>query len=150
VLGPWQLTTGGDGKNIRMICPFASGTYTAGAHSFPLANVRVVIEVGMEWVPNPDQFSFVIDNNAVVNAIKSVLDRTRFPTLCASVRESAARPWQRRDGAGATAGARMAHHRRREEVLHLLFPGQGQRRVPHHLPVGADVVEQPESCWRRK
>ena len=57
VLGPWQLTVGGDGKNIRMACPIASGTYNAGSHQIPLAgtNTQVVIEVGVAIV-RPAEF----------------------------------------------------------------------------------------------
>ena len=57
-LGPWQLTMGGDGKNVRLLCPIVSGSYTAGSKVIPFAGVgcEVVIEVGMQWVPNPDQF----------------------------------------------------------------------------------------------
>jgi hypothetical protein len=74
VLGPWQLTDGGDGKNVRMACLFTSGTYTAEAQSFPLDGVKVVIEIGMEWVPDPGQFAFVIGGNTEVDGIKADLD----------------------------------------------------------------------------
>lgn len=81
VLGPWQLTIGGDGKNIRMICPIASGQYQAGSkqYDFAASQTSVVIEVGMEWVPNPDQFSFVISGNPEIDAIKAALDQNQVP-----------------------------------------------------------------------
>lgn len=75
---PWQLTVGGDGKNIRMNCPIASGTYNAATKSYSLANVQVIIEIGMEWVPNPDQFAFVVANTSEVNSIAADLDRSRI------------------------------------------------------------------------
>jgi hypothetical protein len=80
-LGPWQLTMGGDGKNIRMACPVVSGTYTAGKHVYQLTGIKmqIVIEVGMEWVPNPDQFAFVIGGNTEVDAIKAGLDKNAIP-----------------------------------------------------------------------
>ncbi|HET7460461.1 MAG TPA: TULIP family P47-like protein [Longimicrobium sp.] len=65
VWGPWQLTEGGDGKNVRMLVPAASGTYHAGGKTYDLAGMQVVIEVGMEWVPDPGQFSFVIAGGEV-------------------------------------------------------------------------------------
>ena len=78
VLGPWQLTEGGDGKNIRMNCPFVSGTFTAGSHSYQLdGNVQVVIEVGMEWVPDPGQFNFVLNDSATIDPIKADLDQNK-------------------------------------------------------------------------
>jgi Clostridium P-47 protein len=74
VLGPWQLTLGGDGRNVRMLCPFTSGVYKAGTQTFQLANVQVLIEIGMQWVPDPDQFSFVLSGNAAVAAIRADLN----------------------------------------------------------------------------
>lgn len=76
VLGPWQITLGGDGRNIRMACPVVSGTYNAGSHAIPLdgINMGVEIEIGMEWVPDPSQFAFVIDDAAKVAAIKAALN----------------------------------------------------------------------------
>lgn len=79
-LGPWQLVEGGDGKNIRMECPFVGGTYNASGKPYPLKGCSVIIEVGMQWVPNPDQFAFSIAGNDEVAAItndlnNSVLDK---------------------------------------------------------------------------
>lgn len=76
----WQLTVGGDGKNIRMTCPL-SGTYEFGTESFKLSSdptkpTGVIIEVGMEWVPDPGQFAFTISDNAKVTTIKGDLDRS--------------------------------------------------------------------------
>ncbi|MPQ49269.1 TULIP family P47-like protein [Marinifilum sp. N1E240] len=77
VLGPWQLTVGGDGKNIRMTCPFVSGTYNAGASKcYDVKGYEVIIEVGMEWVPNPDQFAFSVGGNDEVNTIKTDLNKS--------------------------------------------------------------------------
>lgn len=80
-LGPWQLTPGGDGKNIRMACPVLSGTYTASAKVYPLTGIgmSVVIEVGMEWVPDPDQFAFTISGNPEIDTIKAGLDNNSIP-----------------------------------------------------------------------
>jgi hypothetical protein len=73
VFGAWQLTEGGDGKNIRMLVPAVSGTYKAGGKQYDLTGAEVVIEVGMEWVPDPGQFSFVI-GGAPVAGIAADLD----------------------------------------------------------------------------
>src|SRR5450759_326198 len=80
VLGPWQLTIGGDGKNIRMLCPVASGVYNAGstAISFDGKNCSVVIEIGMQWVPNPGQFFFVLSGPTKVDAIKADLNQNKI------------------------------------------------------------------------
>lgn len=76
---PWQLVAGGDGKNIRMRCTFDSGTYAYEGGSLDLAKgdgqpVSAIIEVGMEWVPEPNQKFFVINDNPKVNSIKTALD----------------------------------------------------------------------------
>lgn len=77
VFDPYQFTVGGDGKNIRMMVPFKSGTYNALGKSYDLAPVdgkavAVDIEVGMEWVPNPDQKSFVVSGASVAGIVKDL------------------------------------------------------------------------------
>ncbi|SFG63181.1 P-47 protein [Desulfotomaculum arcticum] len=81
ILGPWQLTVGGDGKNIRMVCPFIEGTYEAGGTRYNLKDYKVVIEVGMEWVPDPDQFAFTVAGNDKVNQIVSALDKSTISQI---------------------------------------------------------------------
>ncbi|MCO7565059.1 TULIP family P47-like protein [Pseudomonas sp. S 311-6] len=73
-LDPWQLTIGGDGKNINMSVPIASGVYQAGANSYPLdgLGMSAIIQINMDWIPDPDQKSFVI--NSGVAAIVADLD----------------------------------------------------------------------------
>lgn len=73
-LSPWQLTTGGDGKNINMSVPVSGGTYQAGTNDYPLENLgmSVTIQINMDWIPDPDQKSFVI--NSGVDAIVTDLD----------------------------------------------------------------------------
>ena len=80
-LGPWQLTMGGDGKNVRMNVPIASGTYNAGGKAIKLdgLNVQVIIEIGMEWVPDPNQFNFVI-TGATVATITGDLNQNKIDT----------------------------------------------------------------------
>lgn len=83
VFAPWQLTIGGDGKNIRMACTFSSGSYSVDTKSHDLAPaggqaMEVDIEVGMEWVPDPGQKSFVISNNTTVTTIKNDLDQNKI------------------------------------------------------------------------
>lgn len=81
---PWQLTLGGDGKNIRMSCVFAEGsTYKTPSDSYDLAPkgkpaADVTIEVGMAWVPDPNQKSFVISDRKMVDGIKSDLDQSEI------------------------------------------------------------------------
>ncbi|WP_323117741.1 TULIP family P47-like protein [Burkholderia alba] len=78
--GPWQLTPGGDGKNVRMQCPITSGTYFTKEKNYPLAGVDVFIEVGMEWIPNPDQFAFVMSGNTLIDTIRASLDGNQIPS----------------------------------------------------------------------
>ncbi|WP_327107393.1 TULIP family P47-like protein [Nonomuraea glycinis] len=86
VLGPWQLTVGGDGKNIRLACPVVSGVYNAGGQqiSFDGKNCQIVIEIGMQWVPDPDQFFFVINDQSQVDTIKADLDQNTIDTTLRS------------------------------------------------------------------
>ncbi|WP_323117736.1 TULIP family P47-like protein [Burkholderia alba] len=77
--GPWQLTPGGDGKNIHLMCPIVSGAYFAGKKKYDMSKAEVIIEIGMEWVPNPDQFSFVISGNSEIDAIFSALEKKQIP-----------------------------------------------------------------------
>ena len=80
-LAAWQLTVGGDGKNVRLTVPIATGTYTATSkHVYKLdgLNVAVVIELGMQWVPDPSQFAFVI--NQKVDTIKTHLAKFAIDT----------------------------------------------------------------------
>ncbi len=84
VFGPWQFTIGGDGKNIRMACTFISGKYKASSKSYDLAPegtsaAEVIIEVGMEWVPDPAQKSFVISGDSVTGIITD-LDNNKIDT----------------------------------------------------------------------
>jgi hypothetical protein len=78
VLAPWQLVPGGDGKNVRMECTFSSGTYTYSGGSLNLAQgdggqaVSAIIEVGMQWVPEPGQMFFVIDDTTAVAVQKDL------------------------------------------------------------------------------
>jgi hypothetical protein len=76
-LGPWQLTTGGDGKNVRLSCPITAGSYTTPKKVYALdgVNVAALIEIGMEWVPDPGQFAFVISGNEKIDPVKADLDK---------------------------------------------------------------------------
>jgi hypothetical protein len=104
-LGPWQLTLGGDGKNVRMAVPIVSGTYNAGATKIPFdgKNCEVVIEIGMQWVPDPDQFSFVI-SDATVDPIVTALNNNQI----SSDLQAAFTAHQKPLSSGATALVQMA------------------------------------------
>jgi len=78
VLNAWELTVGGDGKNIRMCCPFKNGTYKAGSKTYDVTGYEVIIEVGMEWVPDPDQFAFTISGNDKVTSIMTDLNKSQL------------------------------------------------------------------------
>ncbi len=79
ILGPWQLVAGGDGKNVRMQCTFTSGTYSYAGGSLNLTQgdqgkaVSAIIEAGMQWVPEPNQMFFVIDDTTA-NTVQTDLD----------------------------------------------------------------------------
>lgn len=63
-LDAWQLSMGGDGKNINMSVPVSGGTYHAGSNSYSLdgLGMSVIIQINMDWIPDPDQKAFVINN----------------------------------------------------------------------------------------
>lgn len=87
---PWQLALGGDGKNVRFICPIQSGTFSSQtngsigkSYSFPTtgALTTIAIEVGMEWVPDSSQQFFAIADKSTVDTIVAALDsQTMVPT----------------------------------------------------------------------
>ena len=85
-LGPWQLVQGGHGKHIRMQCPIVSGYYTTPTKTFDFDHQKtaITIEINMEWVPNPAQFSFEIHRNAdldqatEIDAIKAALNQNQI------------------------------------------------------------------------
>jgi len=78
VLKPWQFTDGGDGKNVRMACTFEKGTYNAGSQKLDMTNAEVIVEIGMEWVPNPGQKAFVISDAATIKTIGADLDQNKI------------------------------------------------------------------------
>ncbi|ASK18680.1 TULIP family P47-like protein [Halomonas sp. N3-2A] len=75
-LDAWQLSTGGDGKNINMSVPVSGGNYLAGGQSYSLdgLGMSVIIQINMDWIPDPDQKAFVI--NEGVGAIVADLDNS--------------------------------------------------------------------------
>lgn len=80
-LNPWQVTTGGDGKNINMSVPVSGGTYQAGTKSYPLENLGmyVIIQINLDWIPDPKQKSFVI--NSGVDAIVADLNSLKIDNV---------------------------------------------------------------------
>ncbi|MGH2413373.1 MAG: TULIP family P47-like protein, partial [Microcystaceae cyanobacterium] len=88
---PWQLALGGDGKNVRFTCPIQSGTFSsqkpdgtvAKTYSFPQTGPKttIVIEVGMEWIPDPSQQFFAIADKPTIDSLVAALDsQTTVPT----------------------------------------------------------------------
>ena len=76
---PWQLTIGGGDQNIRMSVPFTEGsTFVENGTPTPLSKdgkpTEIIISIGMEWVPDPGQKFFVIDDDATIETIKADLN----------------------------------------------------------------------------
>jgi len=76
--GPWQITIGGDGKNIDLSCPISSGTYAVKlgnySNSTDLGSEAVVkIEVGLEWVPDPSQKFVSLSSSDVTNIVNALI-----------------------------------------------------------------------------
>ena len=78
ILDPWLVATGGDGKNINMCVPVTDGTYKAGSNSYQLKDLgmQVIIQLNLDWVPDPNQKSFVI--NSGVSDIVADLDKGKI------------------------------------------------------------------------
>lgn len=72
----WQLTPGGDGQNVRLQCPISSGTFTTPQKSYNLSNASVVVEIQMQWVPDPSQRFFAVTSASVPgSAISTICDQ---------------------------------------------------------------------------
>jgi hypothetical protein len=51
---PWQITTGGDGQNLNLVCKIATGTASdPGSESLDLAGCQLVIQIKLEALPDP-------------------------------------------------------------------------------------------------
>lgn len=48
--GDWQLTTGGDGRNLRLALPLTASTYTTPTQVYALSPLTLVVEVSLAWV----------------------------------------------------------------------------------------------------
>lgn len=51
--GDWRLNTTGDGKNLHMSTPIATGTMTRNGTTYDMAGVSATIEVNCDYVPPP-------------------------------------------------------------------------------------------------
>ncbi len=52
---PWRITRGGDGKNLHMLLPLASGTYINNYQKrFELKGAKVLVEIKLNYFPLPD------------------------------------------------------------------------------------------------
>jgi Clostridium P-47 protein len=159
--GPWQLTLGGDGRNLRMQCPFVSGAYQAGARSYSLegTGTAVVIEVDLAWVPDPGQKSFVVSGESV-RAIATALGeaqiapalRTAFANAGISLEAGASvlpvlrpgREWAIGDGTAeprATYYLFLTTDRNGDEFLNVL---QFERDLTSQLRILAEAAEADE------
>ena len=159
VFQPWQFTVGGDGKNIRMAVTFDSGTYTAGAQTFDMTGAEVTIEVGMEWVPNPDQQAFVISDNTTVNTIKSDLDnnsidaalKTAFENNGVTLPDTAQSrviqkglEWQVKNSAGDTGGGFYIFYSQDKDNDEFLTVYKYQKSWSNNLQVLAKEVSKTQ------
>lgn len=85
---PWEISLDGDGKNALFYCPIQSGSFSVSgnrSNSYPFPTTgpltTFVIEVEMEWVPDPSQKTFAIADKPTVEAIVNALDsQTTIPS----------------------------------------------------------------------
>lgn len=62
---PWQLTTGGDGRNVRLILPIPEAMFEFRDRGVELLNIKATIEINLDWVQNEVQHDL---KNNVQNA----------------------------------------------------------------------------------
>lgn len=59
----WKLTQGGSGGLINLSLPIQSGTFKGIGNSYDLVGQSITIQLGLQWVPQPNQIHFSINNN---------------------------------------------------------------------------------------
>ena len=77
---PWQITTGGDGQNLNLVCKIATGTASdAGSETLDLGGCQVVIQIKLEALPDPAKAftnSTLKPGTGVAHALKPKLTGT--------------------------------------------------------------------------
>lgn len=63
----WQLVKGGDGKNVHMITPVKSGIFRSSGGDIDLTGAEFVIEVNLDYIPQPSSADNTIVNNLQVS-----------------------------------------------------------------------------------
>lgn len=63
----WQLIKGGDGKNVHMVAPVKSGIFRSSGGDINLAGAEFVIEVNLDYIPQPSSKDNTIVNSLQVN-----------------------------------------------------------------------------------
>jgi hypothetical protein len=92
-LGPWQLTLGGDGRNVWMNLPVVSGDLQppTGATT-PLAGATFVAEINLQYVPNSAQqgnHQLMADPDGDATTVRAVTGLDLDPIVDAIVKELA-------------------------------------------------------------
>ncbi|EXK40938.1 hypothetical protein FOMG_04503 [Fusarium oxysporum f. sp. melonis 26406] len=62
-MSPWQLTQGGSGGLVKLVLPIKSGIFKGIMDNYALGGQNILIELALEWVPQPNQIQFSIDDN---------------------------------------------------------------------------------------
>ena len=84
---PWQITPGGNGRNIWFKVPFREGTFTYGGKKMTLAeNTTVTISVSLAYFPIPQQtaedgtYNLSIDRDSYVSILDVDTKQSLKPT----------------------------------------------------------------------
>ncbi|KAK9781506.1 putative TULIP family P47-like protein [Seiridium cardinale] len=80
----WKLTQGGSGSLVNLSLPIASGIFKGIGGSYDLAGQSITIQLGLQWVPQPNQIHFSINSN--LQAIQANLDAQ--PTVTDNVKNA--------------------------------------------------------------
>ena len=84
ITSAWRLTQGGSGSLVDLSLPIASGTFKGIGGSYDLAGQSITIQLGLQWVPQPNQIHFSINSN--LQAIETDLDAK--PTVTDNVKNA--------------------------------------------------------------
>jgi hypothetical protein len=58
-----QLSQGGTGSIVKLMLPVKTGIFKGIMNTYALAGQYILIELALEWVPQPNQIQFSIDDN---------------------------------------------------------------------------------------
>ncbi|KAF5000367.1 hypothetical protein FGRMN_1835 [Fusarium graminum] len=62
-MSEWQLSQGGTGSIVRLTLPITTGSYKGYEQQYDLAGQSISLQLALQWVPQPTQIHFAIEDN---------------------------------------------------------------------------------------